>query len=370
MKFACFSPEVFYPECCFNNQVRREIPLAVRRLRKPVVKAEIYLSLFAFADVFYFICSMEKKYEIHFAPLQGYTDWIYRNIFARFFEGVDVYYTPFVRVEKGTTFRNRDLRDIDPANNTVACLIPQILPASPEEFRLLAALLQAKGYTRVDINLGCPFPLIAGQKKGAGMLPYPDLVGAVLAAAAEFPAIRFSVKMRLGWSDKQECLNLLPVLNECPLTHITLHARTGKQQYKGETDPELFEHFYRECRHSLFYNGDLNSAQQIQMILHRFPELKGVVLGRGLLSNPALAENLRYDRSEPADSFSRKKDFMEALFRAYRDYLKDERVLLQKMKSYWEYFLPDADRKLKKKLQKAKKIADYQEIVNLILKRN
>ena len=59
---------------------------------------------------------------------------------------------------------------------------------------------------------------------------------------------------------------------------------------------------------------------------------------------------------------------MDALFLAYRDYLKDERVLLQKMKSYWDYFLPDADRRLKKKLQKAKKITDYQEFVNLIFK--
>lgn len=311
---------------------------------------------------------MEKEYEIHFAPLQGYTDWIYRNIFTRFFKGIDAYYTPFIRVEKGNVFRNRDLRDIDPANNEVVGLIPQILPGSTEEFGLLAALLRAKGYSRADINLGCPFPLIAGQKKGAGMLPYPDLVRAIMESVATFPDIRFSVKMRLGWSDKQEGLNLLPILNECPLTHITLHARTGKQQYKGETDPETFGYFYRECRHPLFYNGDLDSVHQIQMILQRFPELKGVMLGRGLLSNPALAENVKYHCSEATDSVSRKRDFMDALFLAYRDYLKDERVLLQKMKSYWDYFLPDADRRLKKKLQKAKKITDYQEFVNLIFK--
>ena len=93
---------------------------------------------------------MEKEYEIHFAPLQGYTDWIYRNIFTRFFKGIDAYYTPFIRVEKGNVFRNRDLRDIDPANNEVVGLIPQILPGSTEEFGLLAALLRAKGYSRAD----------------------------------------------------------------------------------------------------------------------------------------------------------------------------------------------------------------------------
>ena len=86
-----------------------------------------------------------QGYEIHFAPLQGYTDWIYRNNFARFFGGADAYYTPFIRLEPGHAFRNRDLRDMNPANNSVPLLIPQILPGNADEFR------------------GCPFPLIAGK---------------------------------------------------------------------------------------------------------------------------------------------------------------------------------------------------------------
>lgn len=309
---------------------------------------------------------MEKKYEIHFAPLQGYTDWIYRNTFARFFKGIDVYYTPFMRVEKGNTFRNRDMRDVDPVNNKVQDLIPQILPGSPEELKHFIFFLLAKGYSRADINLGCPFPLIAGQKKGAGMLPYPDRVGAVLETVTEFTEVRFSVKMRLGWADKQECLNLVSILNDCPLVHITLHARTGKQQYKGEPDLKMFERFYQECQHPLLYNGDLNTVLQIQETLQKFPLLKGVMLGRGLLADPAIAENYVYNSPDDPVVATRNKDFIEALFVAYRDYLKDERLLLQKMKSYWEYFLPGTDYKLRKKLQKAKKIDDYQEILNLI----
>ena len=76
------------------------------------------------------------RYSIHFSPLQGYTDRIYRNAFAHYFGGVEVYYTPFIRVEKGA-LRKRDLRDIEPETNTVADLIPQILPGSADEFRLL-----------------------------------------------------------------------------------------------------------------------------------------------------------------------------------------------------------------------------------------
>ena len=108
------------------------------------------------------------RYSIHFSPLQGYTDRIYRNAFAHYFGGVEVYYTPFIRVEKGA-LRKRDLRDIEPETNTVADLIPQILPGSADEFRLLTDAVGEKGYRQIDINLGCPFPMIAGKHKGANV---------------------------------------------------------------------------------------------------------------------------------------------------------------------------------------------------------
>ena len=92
------------------------------------------------------------RYSIHFSPLQGYTDRIYRNAFAHYFGGVEVYYTPFIRVEKGA-LRKRDLRDIEPETNTVADLIPQILPGSADEFRLLTDAVGGKGYRQIDINL-------------------------------------------------------------------------------------------------------------------------------------------------------------------------------------------------------------------------
>ena len=70
-----------------------------------------------------------KKYKIHFAPVQGLTDWTFRNIHAKFFGGVDAYYTPFIRVEKEDSFRSRDMKDCDPELNSVELLVPQVLGA-------------------------------------------------------------------------------------------------------------------------------------------------------------------------------------------------------------------------------------------------
>lgn len=135
------------------------------------------------------------------------------------------------------------------------------------------SLFIEKGYQEADINLGCPFPMLARRHNGCGMLPYPEEVKALLSEAIDrHPDIRFSVKLRLGWEQAEECLALLPLFNELPLAHIILHPRLGKQQYKGEVDLEGFEAFYKECTHPLFYNGDLHTANDIRSITTRFPD--------------------------------------------------------------------------------------------------
>lgn len=114
-----------------------------------------------------------------FCPIAGYTDSVYREAHAQIFGGVETYYTPFVRLEK-TGFRNKELRDLVPEANTSASLVPQMIAASPEEFRRIAGLFRESGYRRADINLGCPFPMQARQHRGAGILPYPDEVKVLL----------------------------------------------------------------------------------------------------------------------------------------------------------------------------------------------
>ncbi|WP_251623494.1 tRNA-dihydrouridine synthase family protein [Odoribacter lunatus] len=298
--------------------------------------------------------------EIHFAPLQGYTDWIYRNNFARFFGGVDAYYTPFIRLESDNTFRNRDLRDIDPKNNSVPLLIPQILPGNADEFCKLTQLVRSKGYKKIDINLGCPFPLIAGKKKGAGMLPYPELVKEMLSPICDFPDVLFSVKMRLGWKNTSEAYNLIDIINNLRLEYITLHARIGIQQYKGTPDYESFSRFYQACEHSIFYNGDLKSGKELQEILEKFPKLRGVLIGRGLLSSPWVVADFRKNETKPdGERKNQVYAFHEALLNDYKNYLQGENQLLNKMKTLWDYLLPETDRKMVKRIRKSTKLSDY-----------
>lgn len=316
-----------------------------------------------------FAAMNEKLLPIHFAPLQGYTDAIYRRAHARIFGGIESYYSPFVRVEHGE-IRRKDVRDIDPENNQGIHLIPQFIAPDTDKAELIIPLFIEKGYREIDINLGCPFPALVKRHNGAGMLPYPEEVRSLLTATVEkHPDIRFSVKLRLGWEEAEECLALLPLFNELPLSHIILHPRLGKQQYKGEVDWKGFEAFYKECGKPLFYNGDLHTVEEIRSVAERFPRLAGIVIGRGLLANPALALEYREGKPLSSEEMARRVGQMHTeVFNNYQELLQGgEKQLLMKMKSFWEYLLPDGNRKARKTIQKTSKLANYQAAVSNLL---
>lgn len=311
----------------------------------------------------------ENLLPIQFAPLQGYTDAVYRRAHARVFGGIETYYSPFVRIEHGE-IRRRDVRDIEPENNPGLHLIPQLIAPDIDKAEQIIALFIEKGYKSMDINLGCPFPVLAKRHNGAGMLPHPEEVKALLTNTIErHPDIEFSVKLRLGWDNPEECLELLPLFNELPLTHIILHPRLGKQQYKGEVDLNGFEAFYNGCKKPLLYNGDLLTLEDIRSISTRFPKLAGLVIGRGLLANPALALEYRQGKTLSTDEMAKKVGQLHSeVFNNYQEQLQGgELQLLMKMKSFWEYLLPDGDRKSKKTIHKTSKLANYQAAVSNLL---
>ena len=169
---------------------------------------------------------------------------------------------------------------------------------------------------------------------------------------------------RAGARRQASPLKLLPLLNAVPLAAIFLHARVGVQEYKGETDKEAFEAFYKECEHPLYYNGDILTLEDIQTVTERFPRLEGVMIGRGLLANPALAQEYAEGKVLAGEERLRKfKAFHTELLAAYAERLQGDHQLLMKMKTFWEYFMPSTDRKVLKKIHKSNKLTQYNEAV-------
>ncbi|WP_300726979.1 tRNA-dihydrouridine synthase family protein [uncultured Bacteroides sp.] len=298
--------------------------------------------------------------QIDAAPLQGFTESAWRNAHEQVFGGVDAYYTPFVRLEKGE-IRNKDRREVSPERNKVRHLIPQIVAGEPDEFCRLTDYLYSLGYREIDLNMGCPFPLIANRGKGSGILPYPERVDALLKTMEHYPDIRFSVKMRLGWKDSDEWKLLLPLLNRSCVKQLTLHPRIGKQQYKGDVDMEAFSDFYNACELPLLYNGNLISVSDIRQLTDAFPKLQGVMLGRGLLADPSLASAFREGVVLSKAALYGKVYEMHRLMTD--EYVKTieggDAQLLQKLKTMWEYLLPDMDKKVRKSILKSNRLDVY-----------
>jgi tRNA-dihydrouridine synthase len=193
---------------------------------------------------------------IAFAPLQGYTDAVYRRAHHECVGGMDEYYTPFVRIEKGEV-RKKDLRDTDPAANEGVPTVPQVIAMDGDEFARLCDALQGQGWGRIDLNMGCPFPMQVRAGRGSGLLQHPERVEEIWREMERRPEVAFSVKMRLGQESEEEGLTVMPIINEMPLEHVTLHPRWGRQQYKGVADHEAFERFMDICVHPMVYNGDV-----------------------------------------------------------------------------------------------------------------
>lgn len=314
------------------------------------------------------------KKPVYFAPLQGYTDAIYRSMFAKHFGGVQEFYTPFLRIEQGD-FRNREVVDLDPENEhnvqlglcePKVKLVPQVIACDGNEFKKLIDKVMSYGYKEIDLNLGCPFPMLAKRWKGAGMLPYPDKIEQLFHAISVYKDVRFSVKMRLGMERADEWKALMPLLNEANLRRVVLHSRVGKQQYKGEVDRRSFAEFYEQCKCPLVYNGDLLTVEAIDKVVSEFPDIEGVMIGRGLLSNPALAleyaDDKHFAKQEIAE---RVKSFHLELRQKYEEKLKGGEVqVLRKLQTLWDYLLPEMDRKLHKKIHKSNNLPSYMSSVN------
>ena len=302
---------------------------------------------------------MKGGLKIYCAPLQGFTDFVWRNAHAEVFGNVDIYYTPFMRMVNHS-IPNRYIADVNPENN-VARIRPQILATNPEDATLMVKQLRDMGYTEIDINLGCPHPPIAGKKKGSGMLAHPAMCEEIFVALSKIEEVRYSIKMRLGYDSFHQWQDILPLMDIISPMEIVVHPRMGKQMYRGEVNTDEFSMLYEACHYPIIYNGDITSISQIELLQHRYPQLSGVMVGRALLAKPYLFCNF----VDGADL----ERFHGILYSQYQKYLLGgEHQILTKMKSLWEYFLPDADKKLRKAIKKCNSIARYEQIVAQIFK--
>ena len=307
---------------------------------------------------------------IHSSPLQGFTDFRFRNAFQRFFGGIDQYIAPYIRVNGKLEIKPGNERDILPENNRSLDLIPQIITQDANEFLFVAKFVQKLGYNELNWNLGCPYPMIAKKGMGSGLLSMPEKIDEILTRVCAETDIQISVKMRLGYESPQEIFHVLPVLERYRLANIIIHPRIGKQLYRGEVDLKAFEECLGKTSHTVFYNGDITSVQSFREMKERFPTINHWMIGRGLIADPFLPAMIKADNPVyPEKRFEVLNSFHDVLFSSYEEALSGQKHLLMKMYSFWELFIQSfpSSPKCLKKIKKARSLSGYMEVVRQMM---
>ena len=304
-------------------------------------------------------------------PFQGITDAPFRNVFKRHFGGIDKFYTPFFTgIHKEEHAKNLQGEEIDPRYNDVETLTPQILSTDAEEILRFAKQCQQLGYKEINLNMGCPFPRVANKKRGCGLLPYPDKVEAMLDRVFDEIDIKFSVKCRLGYFNPEEIDAIIPVFNKYPLSELIIHPRIGKQLYKGETDVERFKALMPSIKAPLVYNGDIVSVDSFQRISDVVWPVTQFMLGRGILANPFLAEQIKNDTAPNLDKTKRLHNYVLDLYEDRLHHAGGSPKVLGRMKELWSYLMNSFEEPqvVWRKIKKNNALKEYEDAVEAIFK--
>ena len=291
----------------------------------------------------------------YFAPMEGITDSIYRRVHHTYFGGVNRYYMPFISPTMHRCLTHKEQRDLPPAQSVPFEAVPQILTKVSGDFLWAAQVVADQGYAEVNLNLGCPSGTVVAKGKGSGMLRDLDGLDRFLDEIFAHSPLPISVKTRLGLEDGQEFPAILQIFNRYPIRELIIHPRVRKQFYDGSVDMEMFRYATEHTHLPLCYNGDLNSKAHIDAFSQEFPQIQAVMLGRGLIGNPAML-------SQP--DVARLEAFTNTLLEEYTIAFGSSRNAMFRMKENWRSMVPhfEGSEKLWKRLRKTTDIVEFKNI--------
>lgn len=296
---------------------------------------------------------------IYFAPLEGVTDTIFRRVHHAHFGGVSKYFIPFISPTQNMLFTARELHAVSPEENAGMPAVPQIMAKDASLFLWCAEQLRDMGYAEVNLNIGCPSGTVTAKGKGSGMLRTPDILSAFLDGIFAKSPLPISVKTRIGYESDEEWPRLLSILSSYPIHELTVHPRTRTQFYTGIPYRERYDQTFDRAACPVVYNGDLFTAADCEALIEAYPDTASLMLGRGLIANPALAQSLHGGQELTLASLKR---FHDDLLDAYLA-RGPENFALVRMQAAMKHMIccfeaPDKPRKL---FRKATKVSAYRE---------
>ena len=265
------------------------------------------------------------------APMEGLTDRVWRQAHQKWFGpagNADRYYAPFISPPENRVLIKKKMAELAPAANPGAPVIPQLLAKDGELAAWMIGELRGLGYTEVNLNLGCPSGTVTAKGKGSGMLRDPVKLDAFLAAVFANAEEPISVKTRLGVENPEE------------------FALPG-------------------CRMPVCYNGDVTTAADLHTLEAQYPQLSGIMVGRGIIADPALFREARGGAPAAREEL---RGYLDDLYHGYSELFGSAGCAVSRMKGHWFYLIHkfEGAEKLEKQLRKAREPWEYEVVVNQI----
>ena len=293
----------------------------------------------------------------YFAPMEGITDSIYRQLHHKYFSGVDRYYMPFLSPTIHRQLTHKEDRELPFADTVSFAAVPQILTKVAEDFLWAAQVCVDRGYNEVNLNVGCPSGTVVSKGKGSGMLRDINALDAFLEEVFSHSPLPISVKTRLGLENKEDFSSILDVYNRYPIKELTIHPRTRKQFYDGRLHMEIFQYALENSKNPLCFNGELRTYSQVIDFSRSFPQIDAVMIGRGLIANPGMLMS----GGTTQESL---KAFTDELTETYISAFGGARNAMFRMKENWSFLRHrfDGSERLWKQLRKTTDLAEYRAI--------
>ena len=271
------------------------------------------------------------------APMQGVTDLPFLRLIAGY-GGADVYVTEYFRVYATSHLDKHILKSVT-ENPTGRPVVAQMIGNDIPALVRTARELQQYPVAAVDLNLGCPAPVVYRKGAGGGLLREPKRVEAILGALRDTVKIRFTVKTRIGFDSAEVFDELLPIFAKHALDLLTVHARTVKEMYRSEVHYDFIARAVAALRCPVLANGNVYSAQKAAEVL-QVTGARGLMIGRGVIRNPWLFRQIReHQRGEPLfiPRGTEVLAYVRALYEAVCSPAVRESAQVQKMKKYLNY---------------------------------
>ena len=293
----------------------------------------------------------------YFAPMEGITDSIYRQLHHKYFSGVDRYYMPFLSPTIHRQLTHKEDRELPFADTVSFAAVPQILTKVAEDFLWAAQVCVDRGYNEVNLNVGCPSGTVVSKGKGSGMLRDINALDAFFEEVFSHSPLPISVKTRLGLENKEDFSSILDVYNRYPIKELTIHPRTRKQFYDGRLHMEIFQYALENSKNPLCFNGELRTYSQVIDFSRSFPQIDAVMIGRGLIADPGMLMS----GGTTQESL---KAFTDELTETYISTFGGARNAMFRMKENWSFLRHrfDGSERLWKQLRKTTDLAEYRAI--------